>query len=134
DEVKIQLAKFKERSEVPDSTYVRDTDLSKTDKQGDFVRALRSSDKLKAGENVAITSFRTEPDQVGQDGDVYNLPPSPNFELRVTVTNKGNLRAQQIQVRAQLVSSVNPTGSSDSDTIDALDPQDSKVVVLRNVK
>lgn len=134
DEIQAQLDKAKQKSEVPDSSYVRNTDLGRPEKQADFVRALRTSPGLQAAQNLSIVEFKTEPDSVGQSGDVFGLPPSDYFEVRITIANKGNVKVEQIQVRAELTSQLNPTPQTDSYTLDLLEAGDTKVAVLRGLR
>jgi hypothetical protein len=127
EEINRQLAAAKQKSEVPESTFIAGSDFALPDKQDGFVKALRDAEKLKATQNLGIAGIKTDPDQQGQDGEVFRLPASPSFELRVTVTNKGNVRSDKV------VSSTGSPQQTDSTTIDSLDPGDSKVAVLRGL-
>ena len=133
ERVKAELTKAKQKAEVPDSFYVRDTDLGRTDRQEDFVRRVRSAESLKAAKNLTISSFKTQPDSVNQDGETYHLPPSEVFELIVSVTNKGNVRAEQVQVQARLTSSINPTPRTSSVVFDVIEPGGTKQEVVRGL-
>jgi hypothetical protein len=135
DDVTAQLTRAKQQSEVPDSAYVSGTELSQPNKQADFVRRMRQIDALKAQINVGIADFKPDPEAARQDPDgVFDLPPAESFQLRVTVKNKGNQRVEKIFVKAQMFSPVNTVGQSDSDTIEALEPGEVRVVPLLNLK
>ena len=133
DDIKAQLDKGRRRPEVPVSTYLADTELARADKQAEFVKRVRESEKLKATENVAIADFKTEPSGSG-DGENLQLPPANSFEVLVTVVNKGNTRAERTVVRAELRYAGKPDPQTDSATIDLLEPGDSKTVALRNLQ
>jgi len=134
ERTKAELGKAKQKSEVPDSSYIRDTDLARAEGQDNFVRKLRESEKLKATENLALVSYKTVPEQLNRDGDTANLPPADVFELIVSVTNKGNVRAEQVQIQVKLTSSFNPEPQASSAIVDVLEPGDTKQEVVRGLR
>ena len=114
---------------------MRDTVLAQMNGQADFIRALRAAEKLKASQNLAIVQFKSMPEGTRPEGEeVFSLPPANAFELQVSVMNRGNVRAERIQVKASLTSQINPTPQVTTDEIDVLDPGDTKAVVLRGLK
>lgn len=133
-EIQGQLGKAKQKSEVPASTYVAGTDLAKPEKLGDYVKAVRESETLKATLDVAIASFDTEPPKQREEAGVRSLPADNAFAVKVTITNKGTQKADNIVVAAALVSSEPGQEQSDSDTIKSLLPGDSLTVVLRKLR
>jgi hypothetical protein len=129
-EIKAQLDKVKQRSEVPPSTYVKDTSLGQPNPQADFVRAIRASDKLKPSQDVAIVDVSTKPAKLASDSsDIASLPAADAFELDVTVANMGNVQVKSIQVKAALVSDLG-TQESASTEIDQIDPGDKKIAAI----
>ena len=74
------------------------------------------------------------PEQLNRDGDTANLPPADVFELIVSVTNKGNVRAEQVQIQVKLTSSFNPEPQASSAIVDVLEPGDTKQEEVRGLR
>jgi hypothetical protein len=134
DEIKAELDRAKQKSEVPVSYFIRNTDLARSDRQDEFVRSIRTAEKLKATQNLSLVSFKSVPDALRPEGDIFVLPPAEGFELIVTVKNSGNVRVEQIQIKAALTSQINPEPQSSSAIIDVLEPGETKQEVIRGLR
>jgi hypothetical protein len=134
-EIKAQLTKAKQESQVVTSAYVKDTALGRSDKQAELIRTIQKSDKLKTTTNLAIVEVKTDPDALGNpDNGVFRLPAKDSFEVNVAVLNRGNVKVEKINVVGRLYT---PSGGQNPQVkngmIDVVEPGDKKTVPLRGL-